>query len=172
MGFRVATADDIEKIASLHAESWRRNYRGIYADAYLDGPVSDERLAVWTERLHAPKPEDHTVLAEEAGALIGFVHTILGHDPTWGALLDNLHVVHERKRGGLGRQLMAISAEVVVDRTPGSGLYLWVLEDNRPAQSFHDALGGSCVGYETHAAPGGGAAVVLRYAWPDPSVLT
>ncbi|MBV9411286.1 MAG: GNAT family N-acetyltransferase, partial [Acidimicrobiia bacterium] len=36
---RVATIDDVEAIAALHADSWRRNYRGAYLDSYLDGDV-------------------------------------------------------------------------------------------------------------------------------------
>jgi hypothetical protein len=30
--YRGATADDIGPIASLHADSWRRNYRGSFSD--------------------------------------------------------------------------------------------------------------------------------------------
>ncbi len=30
------------------------------------------------------------------GGLIGFAHTAFDEDPTWGALLDNLHVAHGR----------------------------------------------------------------------------
>jgi hypothetical protein len=35
--YREATAADALPIAHLHAESWRRNYRSSYRDAYLDG---------------------------------------------------------------------------------------------------------------------------------------
>jgi hypothetical protein len=34
MHYRSATERDIESIAALHAESWRRNYRGAYLDAF------------------------------------------------------------------------------------------------------------------------------------------
>lgn len=37
--FRPARATDSEAIAVLHADSWRRHYRGAYSDAFLDGDV-------------------------------------------------------------------------------------------------------------------------------------
>jgi hypothetical protein len=35
MNYRDATARDIDAIAGLHAESWRRNYRGAFSDSHL-----------------------------------------------------------------------------------------------------------------------------------------
>jgi len=40
VGFRPARASDSEAIAALHADSWRRHYRGAYSDAFLDGDVA------------------------------------------------------------------------------------------------------------------------------------
>lgn len=171
MDYRRAVPSDTASIASLHADSWRRNYRGAFPDAFLDGDVAADRLAVWTARLNSPGPDHHTVVADDKGVLAGFVHTILDDDPTWGALVDNLHVSHDRKRHGVGTRLMARSAAAVLTRTPGAGLYLWVLEGNRSAQAFYGARRGTCVGREASEAPGGGTIVGLRYAWPDPSVL-
>lgn len=172
MKFREATASDVDAIAALHADSWRRTYRGAYSDAFLDHEVDAERREVWSERFRSPAPNTHTVIAEDDGGFAGFVHTILDEDPTFGALLDNLHVAHDRKRTGVGRQLMAQSAQAVLERRPGSGLYLWVLEMNGTAQSFYDACGGTCAERAPWDAPGGGTVMSLRYAWPDPSVLT
>jgi hypothetical protein len=59
----------------------------------------------------------------------------------------------------------------VVKRTPGSGLFLWVLENNTAAQAFYEALGGARADHEISDAPGGGEIAAFRYAWPDPSVL-
>ena len=171
MEYRQAIPSDTASIASLHADSWRRNYRGAFSDAFLDGEVAADRLAVWTDRLDSPGPDHHTVVADDEGIIAGFVHTNLGEDPTWGALVDNLHVCHDRKRSGVDTQLMARSAAAVLARTPGTGLYLWVLEGNLSAQAFYAARGGTCVGREPSEAPGGGTIVGLRYVWPDPSVL-
>ena len=34
--YRAAGPDDAPAIATLHADSWRRHYRGAFADAFLD----------------------------------------------------------------------------------------------------------------------------------------
>jgi ribosomal protein S18 acetylase RimI-like enzyme len=169
--YRPGSEVDARAVAALHAESWRHHYRGVYTDAYLDGEVHADRLATWTDRLAAPGPDRHLVVADDDGAVVGFAYTILGHDPTWGALLDNLHVAVPLKGRGVGTRLMAEAARTVVDRAPGEGLYLWVLEANAAARAFYDARGGRCVGREASEEPGGAVVVGLRYAWPDPSSL-
>jgi ribosomal protein S18 acetylase RimI-like enzyme len=171
MTLRPATSDDVTAIATLHAESWRRHYRGAFSDSYLDGDLLSDRLAVWTERLARPMPDLCTIVAGHDGVVVGFAHTRLDDDPRWGALLDNLHVAHGFAGQGIGTDLMAETAAAVVERTPTAGLYLWVLEPNLAAQAFYEARGGRCVGREVSEAPGGGSVVGLRYAWPDPSRL-
>jgi ribosomal protein S18 acetylase RimI-like enzyme len=168
----MATANDVEAIAALHADSWRRNYRGAYLDSFLDGDVLVDRRAVWTGRLTKEQSDQYTVVAEHDGEVAGFAHTILDEDPTWGALLENLHVAHDLKRRRTGSRLMAEAAGELLARRPSSALYLWVLEQNTAAQGFYDARGGTPVERTVRGPfPGGGTAVGLRYAWPDPSRL-
>jgi ribosomal protein S18 acetylase RimI-like enzyme len=172
IAYRHAAARDVDAIAALHADSWRRHYRGAYSDEFLDGDVLADRRSVWSARLtQAGQWDQCTIIAERDGAMVGFAHTFLEYDPQWGALLDNLHVRHDVKRLGIGARLMAETARAVIDRTPSSGLYLWVLEGNKAAQAFYDAQGGKCVGREESEPPGGRMVVGLRYVWPDPSVL-
>ena len=173
---RLAHADDAEAVANLHADSWRRHYRGAYSDAFLDGDVFAERLAVWTDRLRKPDPRRYTILAVD-GSLVGFANTIFDDDPTWGALLDNLHVADGHQRRGVGSRLLELTAEAVLERPKTLGLYLWVLEQNVDAQAFYQARGARCVGREPASPPGGvvsrltGSPSKLRYAWPEPTVL-
>jgi ribosomal protein S18 acetylase RimI-like enzyme len=169
---RMASANDAKAVADLHAESWRRHYRGAYLDSFLDGDVFTDRWSVWSERLSHPKPEAFTVVADDQGSLVGFAHTVMRHDPRFGALLDNLHVRHDCKRRGIGKTLMRRTATILIERDPGSGLYLWVLEQNKDAQAFYSDLGGVCTGREILGPfPGGGRAVALRMHWPDPAVV-
>ena len=118
--FRLAGPADAEAVANLHADSWRRHYRGAYSDAYLDGDVVADRLAVWTDRLREPDPRRCTILAED-GSLVGFANTLFDDDPTWGALLDNLHVADGHKRRGTGARLLALTAGAVIARPERSG---------------------------------------------------
>jgi len=170
VGFRQARPADAQSIARLHSDSWRRHYRGAYADTYLDGDVATERLAVWRSRLEQPHPRAWTVLAVDDEEVIGFAHVMFNEDATFGCLLDNLHVAGQRQRRGVGTSLLALTAEEVVERR--SGLFLWVLEQNQDAQAFYAAHGGRCWERNPASPPGGqadrlaGTPMMLRYIWP------
>jgi GNAT superfamily N-acetyltransferase len=175
--FRAPSSADADAVARLHAASWRRHYRGAYADSFLDGDVVGDRLAVWRKRLSAPGENALTLLAECDKQAVGFAHTVLGSDPAWGALVDNLHVDLTLQRHGIGRSLLARSAAFVTDCAKQPGMYLWVLEQNVAAQRFYAAAGGQPVESRPVSDPGGrpgrlaGAPRCLRYVWRDASDL-
>ena len=83
--YRTARPGDVEAIAGLHADSWRRHYRGAYADAFLDGEPAGFLAGRWTERLATASPQARTIVAEYDGELVGLAHTVLDSDPTWGS---------------------------------------------------------------------------------------
>jgi GNAT superfamily N-acetyltransferase len=171
--YRDACERDAGGIAALHADSWRRHYRGAYLDSYLDGDVLPERLQVWASRLAgSPVGVQYTVVAEGEGAIAGFAHVVFDHDSTWGALLDNLHVRSDVKRCGVGTNLMSRTALGLLRHRPSGSMHLWVLDQNQAAQSFYDARGGVRVESQLRGPfPGGGNALGHRYFWPDASLL-
>lgn len=175
--FRLAEADDADQIAELHADSWQRHYRGAYADSFLDGDVAADRRSVWSARLAAPGSSE-TVLAEHAGRLVGFIHVVFDDDPAWGSFVDNLHVVHDQRRTGIGTQLLGRAARAVNQRATSNPMYLWVLQQNTAAQQFYRACGATCVETAPVPPPGGNPARLngtpsgLRMAWPDVARLS
>jgi GNAT superfamily N-acetyltransferase len=175
--FRTAGPDDAEAIAKLHTDSWQRHYRGAFSDAFLDHAAAGYLQKLWAERLATPDPRARTILADHDGAVVGLAHTILDHDATWGAFLDNLHVGYGLKRQGIGTRLLTLTGQAVRDTSPSSGLYLWVLEQNTNARAFYAACGARCVESADVPPPAGdpaqlnGTPAGLRYAWRDPSQL-
>lgn len=173
---RDARPDDAEAIAQLHADSWRRHYRGAYSDSFLDGDVLLDRIAVWRALLEEHDACRLTVVAE-ADAVLAFANSHLDADSLWGTLVDNLHVVSSRKRSGIGSRLLTRTAAEVLARAEGKGLYLWVLEQNLDAQAFYSARGGECVERAAVSPPGGvadrlsGSPMKLRFAWRDARAL-
>jgi hypothetical protein len=54
----------MERIALLHADSWRRTYRGSYRDEFLDREVVTNRLEVWRSRLAQDREDQFVYIAE------------------------------------------------------------------------------------------------------------
>jgi ribosomal protein S18 acetylase RimI-like enzyme len=174
---RPASAGDAHAVAALHADSWRRHYRGAYSDSFLDGDIETDRRATWRTRLQTPDGSA-TVLAEDGDGLAGFVHVRFDTDATWGSLVDNLHVRHDRQRSGIGRTLMAAAAQYVVEAAIQPRMFLWVLQQNERAQRFYAAIGGRNVEEAVVPAPGGvagrlvGAPRCYRFVWTELSSST
>jgi ribosomal protein S18 acetylase RimI-like enzyme len=169
---RAAGPADADAVADLHADSWRRSYRGMMPDAYLDGDVVADRRRVWHDRFAEPRPDQRVWLVDGGSGPAGFVCLFGDGDPELGGYVDNLHVRRDAQGTGLGAALLRRSAAWMRAERPGSGLYLWVLEANRAARGFYRRLGAVEDARETFGDPGGGSAPALRCVWPDPAVLT
>lgn len=169
--FKEATIADAISIAGLHTNSWRNSYHGILPDSYLDGPIVDERKAVWLERLSSPSLDRQLVVVALNGETpIGFVCVLLDEEPERGACLDNLHVLSPHQGLGIGRQLFARAAQWSSKLEPSWPMHLWVFEANHPARRFYDSLDGRIV--DRQAKHIGGLNVPsLCYLWRDLDVL-
>jgi GNAT superfamily N-acetyltransferase len=171
IALRQAEASDADVIAELHAASWRRNYRGMLADAYLDGDLVAERLAHWQRRLTTAGDGVFGVLALDDGRPVGFACAIAGADSRWGVLLDNVHVVSGEQRRGVGKRLVHGVTVWAREHHPGDGMYVWVIEANAPATVFYERLGATVVERAVVAAPGGGSMAHCRFVWSDIDAL-
>jgi ribosomal protein S18 acetylase RimI-like enzyme len=168
---RAATLADAESIALLHVDSWRRTYRGMMTDDFLDGAALDNRHRVWRERLTSPLANQFVSVAEDRSTIVGFICGFGGHDPAWGSYIDNLHVVSTHHRQGIGRTLMRESGKWFGLEYADIGVWLWVMEANANARAFYEQLGAANAGTTDLTDPGGGHAPNCRYVWPRPDAL-
>lgn len=172
MIYRPARMTDKEPIARLHADSWRRSYRGLFSDRFLAEEADADRLQVWTQRLAAAAENQFVYVADQNGEVQGFVCVYAQDDPQWGSLIDNLHIAHAVKRQGLGRNLMLQASRWLAQRHADTGVYLWVMEANQPARRFYETFGAKNAGVIDKPNPvGGGSARNCRYVWASPRQL-
>jgi len=169
---REAAERDFAAIARLHAESWRSAYRGMLSDEYLDHRVHLERTTLWQQRFseRAEKPF-FVILAEVEEELTGFGCVFPDEHPTYGAFLDNLHVVPQRTGHGIGRRLLSAIAERLLTDERRGGLYLWVIEQNARARQFYAKAGALEVECAELSMPDGSRQKEMRCFWPNPARL-
>ena len=100
-------------------------------DAYLDGDLFEERLAVWQERLADPPRNQCVRPAVDGSDLQGFVCVYGGKDSKLGSFIHNLHVTNGFKRGGVGSSLMRQAGVWLTGDYGEVGIYLWVFGGER-----------------------------------------
>jgi GNAT superfamily N-acetyltransferase len=142
-------------------------------DAYLDGPVFEDRHSVWTERLSTPKGNQFVVVAERETEIIGFGCAYAREDETWGSFLDNIHAHPQRHGEGIGTALMTEVVNWCRHVAADCGLYLHVFALNQQARRFYERLGATDTGWELRPPGiGGEPREIHRYAWPTLATLT
>jgi GNAT superfamily N-acetyltransferase len=143
--FRRAVIDDAPRIADVHVRSWQGGYRGLLPQSLLDALDPVQRLPRWQATLEqADWPARGTLLAEDAGELVGFADLRptrdADQDPAVVGEITSFYVVPEAWGQGVGQGLMAASLDTLT-AARFSTATLWVLDTNIRAIRFYEAGG-------------------------------
>lgn len=167
MRVRRAVLDDAGRVAEIHVLAWQSAYRGLLPQPLLDGLRPADRVPRWTATLRGAEwPGRGTILAEDAGEVIGFVdlRPTRDDDQDPGAVgeIAAFYVLPTAWGQGVGRHLMAAAV-----RTLGAAGYaaatLWVLGTNARAIGFYTHQGWAADGAARDVEVGGAAIRDLRY---------
>jgi GNAT superfamily N-acetyltransferase len=131
---RAAAPDDVSAIAALIRAL--AEYERLAHEVALD----EERLR---EHLLGARPYADALVAEDAGAVVGFAlffHTYSTFLSQPGIWLEDLFVLEQHRRRRHGRALLAAVARIAVER--GCARLEWsVLDWNEAALAFYRSLG-------------------------------
>lgn len=142
MNFRRATPDDAHELAKVHVASLNKAYRGIVSDSHLRDFTVERRTERFRESL-ATRSEE-TYVAEQDGDVLGFLTLGKCRDQDvsresageiWG-----IYLAPQYWRKGTGR-LLSQQAETILASRGHSEVTLWVLEGNKQARKFYEAMG-------------------------------
>ena len=168
---RPAQLTDADAIAKVQVDSWRTTYKGIMSDDSLAALSYDQHAKMWHKILSDAGPNKFAYVAEEEhGKLVGFA---LGGperngDPDYCGELYAIYLYEPYQRRGIGRSLMTLIAQNLLDAGLGS-LLVWVLDAN-PCRSFYEALGGERL-RDKRINVGGVQLVEVAYGWRDARIL-
>jgi len=155
---RCRQTDDIDEISRIYAMSWKTAYRGLVPDDFLDS-ISETR---WSPLLKAES--NRLLLVLEDGKPVGASTYCGARDEAlkdWGEIIS-LYLLPSHYRKGIGTKLFSEVLDALADEGY-SKIYLWVLEDNRPAREFYEKNGFIFSGDINADNIGGRAVNELRY---------
>lgn len=138
MIIRKVTDSDIELIADLHVENWKKTYRGLLPNKFLDNLKVSDELQDWKEY---PKKEGHMIfVAYEDEKFLGFSACKEDDEIKHCLYLDSLHVSEASRGKGIGTKLL---------NTVGNYAYkkgykcmsICIVKGNLNAKSLYEKLG-------------------------------
>ena len=146
MHLRTAEPPDALAVARVHVRSWQAAYRGLIADAYLDQLHPEDRAQRY-DFSHTDASRPHTIVAVDAGTIVGFATTAPSRDPALSGHgeLCALYVDPNQWSKGFGVALVA-AARARLFQTGFREAFLWVLVGNTRADRFYRNDGWSPAG--------------------------
>lgn len=173
MSIREAESADAKAIAKVHIQTWQSSYAGIVPAEFLASLSYQNREAWWVDILEDKQSSMCSFVADVEGeGIVGFAGAgpERDGDRTYLAELYMIYVLQPYQRRGFGRGLFsAVTERLILDGFPS--MLLWVLQDNRSACRFYEALGGKKVSKKTIEI-GGANLVEVAYGWKDIAALT
>jgi len=144
---------------------WQSGYRGLVPDAILDAMSVAERTARWREILSRDDGASYTLVAERAGALVGFCSIIApSRDDGAGARTAEIAAIYVEPalwRTGAGGELLRVALDNL-RRDGWLDVRLWVFAANDRARSFYARFGFQADGREIVDTRSGQIEVRLR----------
>lgn len=144
MTVRTATRSDAPAIARVRVDTWRVAYKGLVADAVLDGMdvgrEGRQRAARWSEFMADSRSRQF--VADDGHEIVGWAAIGPGTDddrPGSGELRA-LYALPRVWSHGVGHALM-VAAENALREGGFTTAHLWVLDGNERAASFYERHG-------------------------------
>jgi ribosomal protein S18 acetylase RimI-like enzyme len=153
---RDARPEDMEAIAEVNIEGWRVGYRGLVADAFLDGEFAEKRRAGWAERglrIAREEPEEGLLALVAGGRVVGFAHVGAHRTPDGTATGEGEgelfgFYVHPTHWGTGAAGVLMEAAEERLRQLGFTDVVLYVFRDNPRARRFYEKAGWSSTGWE------------------------
>ena len=171
-----AEISDALAIAEIHIAGWQGAYGGILDQAFIDSKTLDHRLKQWKEILTDKIGE--TLIFEKEGKALGFVSYgplrtappgTSKIRPLYSSEIYAIYLLPEYYRQGIGTKLFQRAVENLKAQKHGSTC-LWVLDKNKRACAFYEAMDGQRIG-KMMIEFGPTKAKEVCYGWRDVDII-
>ena len=157
---RPAELADAAAIARVQTASWQSSYRGILPDSILDTMDPERRIGSRREILADANAFNLVAYDTTHGDIVGFANA--GPSRRQSHLVGELYeiyIIDRAKAYGLGRELFETARDWCRSRKLAT-MVVWVLEGNRHARRFYEAMGGQLAGQTASTVRGFGVVEV------------
>jgi L-amino acid N-acyltransferase YncA len=173
MIIRPAKVEDAAAIARVHIRSWREAFSPMLTAEQIAAKDLDEvsQTSIWTKRLKDEEGKSRFSFVAEEESIFAFItgceirEAFEGYDSE----LHQIYILAEAQRKGLGRELVKVLAEKLVEQGFQSML-VWVMTLNPAVAFYRDALGGVFL-EERPILEVNGSLKEAAYGWPSLEVL-
>ncbi len=133
--------DDIPEISSIYAQSWKKAYKGLINQNYLDSLKYDFWVPLFEKSLKDGGPLK-LIAATEKGRIIGALSYQKSQDKEFTGYLEivSLYIHPEFFNKGYGGTLIN-SIKSMAEKEKNKGLFLWVMTENKNARAFYEKSG-------------------------------
>ncbi len=158
MTIRDMKAEEADEVSRIYALSWKKAYRGIVPDAYLDG-LPELR---WSAILSKDSSRSFVLL--EGSEYIGTasINVYCGEDAKDSGEIRSIYLKPEYMGKGYGKALFAHCLSKLSE-SGCSGAFLWTFEGNLRARAFYEGFGFTPDGQKKHIGIGGEGIAAIRY---------
>ena len=130
---RQATEADARQIADIVVEDWKKAYRGIIDQDYLDSMSVEERYSRELKRYQIYR------VAISRDEVLGFTWNEMTDDEAADCEIIAIYIRYARRNSGIGRALFQDSVDIF--RTAGrKKMIIWCLRENAEAWKFYEKM--------------------------------
>lgn len=162
VSFRDAAAQDASLISHIYATSWRKAYRGLISQDYLDRLPDDYWVSSVRAWLSSDRFSGLIILDDKRP--VGCAIYGRGRDEDhgdWGEIVS-VYLLPDVTRRGLGTALMQETLRRMRD-DGFTRFYLWAIDGNAAADAFYRGLGFKVTGDHINYSIGGQNVRDIRY---------
>jgi ribosomal protein S18 acetylase RimI-like enzyme len=164
MRLRKACLEDIGEISRIHALSWKKAYKGIVPQAYLDELREDLWVPAFNTWIKNGVLTAQLISVEDKP--VGSIAYGKSRDksrPEWGEIVS-LYLLPEYFGRGYGNELLK-AALLDLRQSGYQNIYLWVLKENQRARHFYEKNQWQCNGDECVCKVSGKELIDIRYVF-------
>ena len=133
---------DIERVADININCWKKCYTGIIEQSVIDGINREERIATMTRSMD----NSTFIVAEEDSQIKGFCRYVTnnGYSPNYEEVdceVCSIYVDVDFQRKGIGSKMLEYALEDL-KKQDKKKLIIWCLKANTNARMFYTQMGG------------------------------